>query len=76
MRYVNRMTGEDLDPDYKSRVGRLARDVSFKAQLKVVRAAISIIFASGLNEPQKCTSPTYDTKMQSAVFPEPLLLYI
>ena len=38
---------EDLVPDYKSGVGRLARDVSLKAQLKVVRAAISIILASG-----------------------------
>ena len=39
---------EDLVPDYKSGVGRLARDVSLKAQLKVVRAAISIILASGI----------------------------
>ena len=34
--------------DYKSGLGRLARDVSFKAQLIVVRAAIFIIFASAV----------------------------
>ena len=40
----------DLVPDYKFRVGHLARDVSFKAQLKVVRGALTIILASGLKE--------------------------
>ena len=39
-------TGEDLDLDYKFRVGRMARDVSSKFQLKVVRTASSIILDS------------------------------
>ena len=51
-------TGEDLDLDYKFRVGRMARDVSSKFQLKVVRTASSIILDSGPDSHRQCVPPT------------------